>query len=54
MHQKLLKEVGSSHKDAPEISLPVHALSGPTMQMSRVYQEPPTIVCGSLLYQKVM
>ena len=28
MHQKQLKEVGSSHKDAPDALLPVHASSG--------------------------
>ena len=35
-HQKKVKEVGSSHKDAPDASLPVHASSGPTAQMSQV------------------
>ena len=44
MHQKQLKEVGSSHKDTPDMLLPAHALSGPTARMSQVYQEPPTIV----------
>ena len=33
---KTLKEVGSSHKGAPDLLIPVHALSGPTAQMSRV------------------
>ena len=46
MHQKQLKEVCSSHKDALDTSLPVRALSGPTTQMSWVYEEPPTIACG--------
>ena len=35
-HQRQLKEVGSSHKDTPDVSLPAHALGGPIAQMSRV------------------
>ena len=46
MHQKQLKEVGSSHKDAPDMSLPACTLSGPTARISQVYEDPPTIVCG--------
>ena len=42
-HQKQLKEVGSSHKDAPDASLLACASSGPTARMSQVYEEPPTI-----------
>ena len=34
--QKQLKEVGYSHKDTPDMSLPVHVSSGPTAQMSWV------------------
>ena len=46
MHQKQLKEVGFSHKDAPDALLPAHALSGPSARMTQAYEEPPTIVCG--------
>ena len=31
-----LKEVGSSHEDAPDVSLPAHALSDPTAQTFQV------------------
>ena len=37
--------VCSSHKGAPDVSVPVHASSGPTTQMSQV-SELSTIVCG--------
>ena len=52
MHQKQLKEVGFSHKDAPDASLPAHASSGPTTQVSRVYEEPLTLVCGPFYTQR--
>ena len=52
MREVQLKEVGSSHEDAPDASLPAHALSDPTAQMSQVkktnpyYMQPPFIPNG--------
>ena len=48
-----LKAVGSSCKDAPDVSLPAHASSDPTSQKSRVSEPTPHQV-QPLLYQKVM
>ena len=47
-----LKGVGSNHKDPPDVSLPVHALSDPTARMSWV-EEPeltPVLHAAPLLY----
>ena len=52
MHKVQLKEVGSSHKDAPDALLPAGVLSDPTIQMSQV-KECPDTMCGPLLYQLV-
>ena len=47
-----VKAVGSSHKDAPDVSLPAHASSDPTSQKSQVSEPTPHQV-WPLLYQKV-
>ena len=51
---KQLKEEGSNHKDTPGVSIPVHALSVPTPQMSQVPEtihhcmQPPFILKGHM------
>ena len=52
-HEIQLKEVGSSHEDAPDVSLHAHASSDPTAQISWM-KEPTHTMCGPLLYQMVM
>ena len=50
MHQVQLKEVGSSHEDAPDALLPVCASSDPAAQMSQVKE--PTYMCAAPFYTK--
>ena len=48
MHQAQLKEVGSSHEDAPETLQPAHASNDSTALKSQV-QEVPITVCSPII-----